>query len=86
MDGEKLPHKLQLHDRKQLTLTGVSEVVSFDEHVVVLQTSLGCLVVQGDGLQLRNLSQDGGQVAVDGQITALHYEEPRQGLWQRFFG
>lgn len=87
MDDEKLPHKLQLNERKQLTMTGVTEVVSFDETAVVLQTSLGCLVVQGEGLQLRNLSQEGGQVAVEGQISGLHYEEPRHaGGWRRFFG
>ena len=80
-------HKLQLNERKQLTVTGVSEVVSFDETVAVLQTSLGTLVVQGEQLQLKNLSQDGGQVAVDGQIASLIYEEPRQaGLWRRLLG
>ncbi len=86
MGEEKLPHKLTLTERKQLSLTGVTEVVSFDETTVVLQTSLGALVIQGEGLQLKNLSQDGGQVAVDGQIAGLHYEEPRQGGWRRFFG
>ena len=87
MDEDKLPHKLQLNERRQLTMTGVTEVVSFDEATVVLQTSLGCLVVQGEGLQLRNLSQEGGQVAVEGQIAGLHYEEPRHtGGWRRFFG
>ncbi len=86
MGDEKLPHKLQLNERAQLTMTGVTEVVSFDETAVVLQTSLGSLVVQGEGLQLRNLSQDGGQVAVDGRISGMHYEEPRAGGWRRFFG
>ena len=62
MAEEGRSHTLQLSERKQLTMTGVSEVVSFDETVVVLQTSLGTLVVQGEQLQLKNLSQDGGPV------------------------
>ena len=41
MEQEQLPHKLQLNERRQLTMTGVTEVVSFDEGGVVLQTSLG---------------------------------------------
>ena len=83
MAEEARSHTLQLRERKQLTMTGVSEVVSFEETAVVLQTSLGTLVVQGEQLQLKNLSQDGGQVAVDGTINALVYEEPRQGGWLR---
>ena len=85
MPEEHLPHKLQLNERKKLTMTGVTEVVSFDETAVVLQTSLGLLIVQGEQLQLKNLSLEGGQVAVEGDINALSYEEPRQGGWRRLF-
>ena len=81
---DQMPHKLQLNERRQLTMTGVTEVVSFDEGAVILQTSLGTLVVQGRALQLKTLSLEGGQVAVDGNISALTYEEPRQsGGWRR---
>ena len=82
-----MPHDLQLKERKALTLSGVTEVVSFDDSTVVLQTALGTLVVQGRELQLKTLSLEGGQVAVDGTVTALTYEEPRSGGWrQRLFG
>lgn len=79
MAEERLLHKLTLNERKQLTMTGVTEVVSFEETSVVLRTSLGTLAVHGRELQLKTLSQDGGQVAVDGHIAAMLYEEPRQG-------
>ena len=85
MPDEHLPHKLQLSERKVLTMIGVTEVVSFDENSVVLQTSLGLLIVQGQQLSLKNLSLDGGQVAVEGSISALAYEEPRQSGWRRLF-
>lgn len=81
-----LPHKLTLNERKSLTLTGVTEVVSFDENAVILQTGLGTLLVQGRELHLKTLSPEGGQVAVDGRISALSYEEPRSnGLMRRLF-
>ena len=86
MDDSKLPHELRLNERNHLTMTGVTEVVSFEETAVVLRTSLGMLIVQGTGLQLKTLSLDGGQVAVDGNVSALVYEEPRLGGWRRFFG
>ncbi len=82
----QLPHKLTLNERKNLTMTGVTEVVSFDDASVVLHTALGTLEVQGENLQLKTLSIDGGQVTVDGHISALYYEEPRpaSGFWGRF--
>ena len=80
----QLPHKLTLDERRHLSLTGVTEVVCFDETAVVLRTVLGTLEIHGQELQLKTLSLDGGQVAVDGEISGLFYEEPRQGsLWQR---
>ena len=88
MAEAQMPHKLQLNERRQLTVTGVTEVISFEENAAVLQTTLGTLIVQGQQLQLKNLSQEGGQVAVDGSISTMIYEEPRvRGNWrQRLFG
>lgn len=85
-ENTQLPHKLTLNERKALTMTGVTEVVSFDDTAVVLRTVLGTLEVQGQELQLKTLSIDGGQVAVDGHICALYYEEPRESrrFWDRF--
>jgi sporulation protein YabP len=86
-DRTLLPHKLTLNERRQLTMTGVSEVISFDESAVVMRTDLGTLTVHGKDLQLKTLSLEGGQVAVDGTVSALIYEEPRQGGWaRRLFG
>ena len=86
MEEAQFPHKLTLNERKNLTMTGVTEVLSFDETAVVLKTALGLLTVQGQDLKLKTLSLEGGQVAMDGQIFALVYEEPREaGLWQRLW-
>lgn len=88
MAEERLPHKLGLEERNHLTMTGVTEVVSFDENTVVLRTSLGLLMVHGNDLKLKTLSLEGGQVVVDGTVSALVYEEPRQsgGWMHRLFG
>lgn len=86
-DALQLPHKLTLTQREDLSLTGVTEVVSFDDTTVILKTHLGTLSVQGEDLSLKMLSVEGGQVAVVGHIRSLFYEEPRQqGFWQRLLG
>ena len=76
---------LHLQERSRLTMTGVSEVIRFEENLVVLQTGLGQLHIHGQGLQLKNLSLEGGQAAVDGQVSALIFEEPRErGIFGRW--
>lgn len=83
----QLPHKLTLNERSHLTMTGVTEVVTFDENAVILKTGLGTLVVQGRDLQLKTLSPEGGQVVIAGKITSLAYEEPRPaGFFKGLFG
>ena len=76
---EQLPHKLTLSERSQLTMTGVPEVVRFDDTAVVLRTCLGSLIVQGQQLQLKTLALEGGQVEINGTVSALVYEQTRQG-------
>ena len=63
-------HSLRLTERKSLSVTGVTEVVRFDEDAVVLQTDMGTLTVQGEQLQLKELSVEGGRVTVEGTISS----------------
>ena len=87
MAQEPLPHRLTLAERNKLTVTGVTEVVSFEDREVVLQTGMGILTGQGSQLQLKTLSLEGGQMEVEGSVSALVYEEARQGGWfSRLFG
>lgn len=86
MTEQTMPHSLTLSDRKKLTLTGIAEVVSFDDTCVVMRTDLGDLIVQGQQLQLKTLNPEGGGVTVEGEITALFYEQKRvSGKLGRFF-
>lgn len=75
VEQQNLPHGLTLADRKKLTLTGVTEVVSFDDTSVVVNTPIGTLVVMGQDLQLKTLTGEGGNVVVEGHIIDLSYEE-----------
>lgn len=78
--------KLSLEDRNRFTVTGVSQVVRFEEELVVLETNLGTLHLHGQGLKLQDLSLEGGRAAVEGQVNALIFEEPRErGLLGRLF-
>lgn len=83
-----LPHKLILDERRSLTVTGVTEVVSFEEDGVILKTASALLMIRGQGLKLKTLCPEGGQVDVTGTVTALSYEQPRTkgSALRRLFG
>lgn len=88
MAEAQMPHKLTLEDRRKLTMTGVLDVISFEEDGAVLNTGLGMLTVHGRSLQLKTLAPEGGQVMVEGEITALVYGQSKSnGGWLgRLFG
>ncbi len=83
----KKPHHLILDARNRLSVSGVSDVDSFDEKGVVCVTSLGTLVIRGTGLKVDKLSIEGGELAVEGKVDSMVYEEaPQQGgFFSRLF-
>lgn len=79
-------HVLELQGRKQLHLTGVKEVISFDLKEVVLNTVQGALIVRGDDLFLRSLLVEQGEVALEGRVDSLLYsDKPGKGKGQEPF-
>ena len=82
-----MPHELRMDNRARLSISGVKEVESFDESVVVLKTVKGLLIIRGANLRLQALSVDGGQVSVHGSIDSLTYEEEQRtaGFFKRLF-
>lgn len=76
-----MPHNLVLEDRRLLTVSGVSDVDSFDEETVVVFTDLGELTVRGSNLHINRLSVEVGELTVEGNISALIYsdEAPKSG-------
>ena len=82
------PHNVILENREHLSVSGVSEVISFDENQVSLVTSMGILTVGGKELHVERLKMEGGEIAIAGQIEAMVYEEDqlrRRGFWSRLF-
>lgn len=69
-------HTLVLKGRGTLEITGVTEVVSFDEQSVVLETRCGGLEIVGNALHIRDLNLDRGAVALDGRVDQILYDEP----------
>lgn len=66
---------LILENRGKLNISGVLDVLSFDDQIVIVETELGLLNVKGDNLRINKLSIDTSEVIVEGDIVSLAYSE-----------
>ncbi len=66
-------HRIVLNNRQAGSLTGVRDVVSFDENQVVLDTDMGLLTVKGKDLHLSRLTLEKGEAEMDGTVDSLVY-------------
>lgn len=73
--GSNVIQNLILENRKKLNITGVLDVLSFDDQMVIVETELGLLTVKGDNLRINKLSTDTEEVCVEGNIFNLSYSE-----------
>ena len=82
-------HALTLSERGKLTVTGVDEVLRFDEDEVEMRTARGNLLVRGSELRVGRLAIDSGEITVDGAVDELVYTDAPQrgeGFWAKLFG
>ncbi len=73
--GQNQSHRLHLTDRENMTVTGVRDVMSFDESEVLLETGLGMLTIRGSDLHVNRLTLEKGEVDVAGKIDSLTYAD-----------
>ncbi len=87
--GAEMQNNVILEGRARLSVSGVVDVESFDETLVLMETSDGMLSVRGSGLHMEKLNLENGELALVGEITALEYDDrvsARTGLLARLFG
>ena len=87
--SEALEHEIKLSGRKELIISGVDDVLGFDESTLAVKTVMGILNIEGVGLHISKLDVDPGVLWVSGKVDSLYYTEPtvkRGGLFKRATG
>ena len=62
-----------MQNRSSLSITGIRDVVSFDENQVILDTDMGLLTIKGKELHVSRLTLEKGEEDVDGTADSLVY-------------
>lgn len=71
----KWRHQVTLVDREELSVEGVIGLGSYDENEIIMDTERGLLVIKGEGLDIKLLSLDKGNIVVEGAVRSLTYDE-----------
>ena len=81
-------HCLILEHRRSLKITGVTDVIAYDEHIIQINTTDKALEIRGDGLHMKQLALDKGIIEVDGCVNSLENQEQKgqsqgESFWKR---
>jgi sporulation protein YabP len=90
MNEQKGGHQLQLVQRENLTITGITHLENYDDREIMLHTNCGVLTLKGEGLHITHLDVERGNLQVSGLLTSMTYSDQgakgrssRGSLWQR---
>lgn len=68
-------HSVIVENRHDLILTGIIDVISFDEETIISDTEMGILIIRGNNLHVSKMDLEKGDMAIDGDIISLTYED-----------
>lgn len=78
-------HNIILEERSKLSISGVTDVESFDENEISLYTTLGELSVKGKCLHVDEMSLESGNITISGEVKSLVYGDKdrtkKPSLW-----
>ncbi len=64
-----------IENREKISVTGVIDIHSFDDELVIAQTDLGILTVKGDDLKMNKLNLENNELIIEGKIIAVAYSD-----------
>lgn len=66
-------HSINVLERKNILVTGVKKIESFDDEEFLMETVMGFLVLKGEGLELLKLDTMQGNVSIKGLLKSFSY-------------
>ena len=86
MMAQGASHAVTLDKREHVLVSGVSDILEFDENNVLIATSAGKMMIEGSGLKIISLDAESGKLSATGKIDSLSYidrEMKKRGLFSR---
>ena len=88
--SQKISQKLTMQDRRHVELNGVTEIISFDNREILLESVEGMMRFAGEEMKVKRLALDRGEVELEGKIQEISYHrsgrDKTAGIFSRLFG
>ena len=75
--NEELKHDVLIKSRKRMEMTGISDVSSFDEAEIVVQTGSSGVSIEGENLKIEKFNAANGELVLNGSINGMFYYEKK---------
>lgn len=74
MDNLKeIKHDVIIKSRKRLEMSGINDVISYDDSEIAVQTDNTSLSIEGEGLKIERFDSEKGELLVNGLINGIFY-------------
>lgn len=83
-------HNITINERKNIVISGVKKIDSFDDEEFLLETSMGYLIIKGTSLEIIKLDTYQGNVSIKGKVISLSYlennkKEKEESMFNKLF-
>ena len=77
-------HQLQINERKQIMLTGIKKINSFDNEEFLMESVMGMILLKGSELEIVKLDTHEGNVSIKGKIDSFTYMDDNKKREESF--
>lgn len=88
-NGKMNNHNVIMENREKVVITGIIDIHSFDDELVLTETDMGILTIKGKDLKMNKLNLDNTELVVEGQIGMLQYNDldsvKKGGMFNKIF-
>lgn len=73
-------HELKIIDRREIALTGIKKITSFDAEEFLLESNMGPILIKGSNLEIMRLDTHDGNVKIKGKINGFNYLDNKEKI------
>lgn len=83
-------HELKINDRREIFLTGIKKITSFDNEEFLMESNMGVILLKGHDLEILKLDTHDGNVKIKGKIVSFAYldgetKQNNEGFFTKLF-
>ncbi len=86
-ENNTVKHNVNIKNREELEMSGIEEVITFNENKIILKSNLGRLDIKGEKLNIKKLNLDNQEIQISGYVNSFEYTDKpvNKNIFKRLF-